>query len=166
MGSLDLIILIAFVAGAVIGFMNGFVKQLASIIGLFIGLILARILFGAVGEQLASEMGTSRTFGQILAFVLIWLIVPIGISILARVLTKLLEAIRLGFVNRWFGSALGAIKYLLILSMFFNFIEFIDRNESLIERATKETSALYVPLKQFSGVFLPHILKVTNHLIH
>ena len=44
------------------------------------GLLVARALFAGLGEQLAVAVGTSVTFGQILAFLLIGLIVPLVLS--------------------------------------------------------------------------------------
>lgn len=163
---MDLFIFVVFILGAAIGFMNGFVKQIASIAGLIAGLIFARMLFSVVGESLAVELGTSATIGQILAFILIWIIVPMAFSILGFILTRFLNAVHLGLLNRWMGAGLGAIKYLLIISMLFNMIDYIDRKNRIVETETKQQSSLYVPLKQFSGIFLPQILKVTNHLIH
>lgn len=163
---MDVFIFVIFVAGAVLGFWKGFIKQLASIVGLVAGLLLARMLFGVVGEKLAADMGTSVTFSQIVAFILIWLVVPIGLSIGASLITHLLNATPLGFFNRWMGAGLGAVKYLLLLSMFFNFVDYIDQESQLIKTETQERSVLYKPLKGFSGVFLPEIKKVTNHLIH
>jgi membrane protein required for colicin V production len=37
----------------------------------------ARALFASVGEKLAEELGTSLTFAQVVAFILIWLLVPL-----------------------------------------------------------------------------------------
>lgn len=75
-------------AGAIMGFSKGFIKQLASMVGLIAGLLLARALFASVGEQLAVKIGSSVSFGQIIAFILIWLIVPISLSLIASLLTQ------------------------------------------------------------------------------
>lgn len=132
MESLDLVIVIMLALGAIVGFMKGFIKQVISMVGLIAGLLVARALFGAVGEKLAVQVGASVTFGQILAFFLIWIIVPIGLSIVASVLTKVVSMAKLGFFNRWLGSGIGLIKYGLLVSMFINLIEFVDSNNQLI----------------------------------
>lgn len=110
METLDWIIVVVLALGAISGFLKGFLKQLASIIGLVAGLLVARALFAAVGEQLAVKVGTSVTFGQILAFLLIGLVVPLGLSILASALTKIVDMVSLGFINRWLGAGLGTIN--------------------------------------------------------
>lgn len=160
--SLDLIIVIALGIGAIIGFMKGFIKQVFSLVGLVAGLLVARALFGVVGEKLAVEVGTSATFGQILAFFLIWIIVPIGLSIVASILTKMAKIVCLGFVNRWLGSGIGLIKYGLLVSMFINLIEFVDSGNHLIFAESKQSSIMYYPMQRFAGVFAPAFKSVTK----
>ena len=165
MTTLDWIIVIVLGVGAVMGFMKGFFKLLASTVGLIAGLLVARVLFGVVGERLSVEIGTSATFGQILAFALIWLVVPVGIAIIASVLTHVADAVSLGFVNRWLGSGLGLLKCLLLVSMFIHFMEFIDPKDTLINATAKQESLLYYPVEKFSGIFLPVMKNVTKQLI-
>ena len=155
MTTLDLIIVIVLGVGGVIGFMKGLIKQVASMVGLVAGLLVARALFGVVGEKLAVEVGMSATFGQIVAFLLIWIVVPLALTVLASVLTRIAGKVHLGFVNRWLGSGIGLIKYALLVSMFVNLIQFIDAHDSLIHKESKEASALYYPMQKFAGIFMP-----------
>lgn len=101
MATIDWVIIILLALGAASGFMKGFFKQLAAVVGLIAGLLVARALFAGLGEQLAVAVGTSVTFGQILAFLLIGLIVPLGLSLLASALTKIVDMAGLGFINRF-----------------------------------------------------------------
>ena len=162
MTTLDLIIVIVLGAGALIGFMKGLIKQVFSMVGLVAGLLVARALFGVVGEKLAVEAGMSATFGQILAFLLIWILVPLGLTMVASVLTKIAGTIHLGFVNRWMGSGLGLIKYGLLASMFINVIQFIDVQDHLIHKENKEASVLYYPMQKFAGIFMPAVKTVAK----
>ena len=104
---LDWIIVAIISIGAILGFTKGFIRQLASIVGLVVGLLVARALFASVGEKLAEELGTSLTFAQVVAFILIWLLVPLVFLLLASALTRVIEIVHLGFVNRILGAALG-----------------------------------------------------------
>lgn len=162
---LDWIIIIIIAVGTVLGFTKGFLRQLAEIIGLIAGLLVARTLYSAVGERLAAELGTSVTFAQILAFALIWLIIPVGFLWMASVLTRAIEAIHLGFVNRWFGALLGGAKYGLLVCLAIYFVEFADSKNDLIGSTTKQASLLYYPMESFSSIFIPAIKDVTKQLI-
>ncbi len=165
MTTLDFAIIGIIFIGAILGFTKGFIKQLSSIVGLIAGLLLARALFASVGEKLAVELGTSVSIGQTIAFFLIWLVVPLGISLLASMLSQAVEAIHLGFINRWLGAGLGVIKFALLTSMIVYFIEYIDSKDNLIQSTTKSKSLLYYPIKDFSGIFIPKIKSVTKQLI-
>lgn len=107
--------------GAVLGFSKGFIRQLASIVGLIAGLLIARALFASVGERLAEELGTPLTFAQVVAFILIWLVVPIVFLFLASALTRVIDIVKLGFVNRMLGAGLGALKYMLLVGIAIHF---------------------------------------------
>lgn len=165
MTTLDFAIIGIIFIGAILGFTKGFIKQLSSIVGLIAGLLLARALFASVGEKLAVELGTSVPIGQTIAFFLIWLVVPLTISLLASMLSQAVEAIHLGFINRWLGAGLGVIKFALLTSMIVYFIEYIDSKDNLIQSTTKSKSLLYYPIKDFSGIFIPKIKSVTKQLI-
>ena len=77
MAIIDIIILAAFGLGAIIGFMKGFVKQLASLLGLIVGLLAAKALYASLAVKLCPTLTDSMTVAQVLAFVFIWLAVPL-----------------------------------------------------------------------------------------
>lgn len=162
---LDWAILIFVTLGAIWGFAKGFIKQLASLVGLIAGLLVARALYLSVGERLATETGISVTVGQVIAFFLIWLCVPLVVSILASMLTKVIEVIHLSFINRVFGALLGGIKFSLFISLLIYFIEYVDYHDEIIKSAEKKASVLYYPMKEISGMFVPVLKNATIKLI-
>ncbi len=166
MGILDIIIIVVFIAGAVIGFIKGFIKQLASILGLVAGLLAAKALYAIVAEKLCPTLTNSMTFAQILAFILIWAVVPLLFTLVASLLTRAMEAIKLGCLNRWLGAGLGALKFLLLSSLLISIIEFFDGDDTLIEKPIKEESVLYYPVQSFAGIFFPAAKSVTEQIIN
>ncbi|WP_297329546.1 CvpA family protein [uncultured Bacteroides sp.] len=165
MTSIDIIILVIVGIGTVIGFMKGFVKQLASLLGLIIGLLAAKALYTPLAEKLCPTVTDSMTFAQILAFIMIWIAVPLAFALVASLLTKAMEAISLGWLNRWLGSGMGALKYLLLTSLLIGVIEFVDSNNTLINKTKKDESVLYYPIESFSGIFLPAAKHITEQYI-
>lgn len=166
MTTIDIIILVIFIVGAVMGMVKGFIKQLASLLGLVVGLLAAKLLYASVAEKLFSQVTDSPTFAQILAFVLIWAAVPLGFAFVAHLLTKAMDAVSLGWINRWLGAGLGAIKYLLVGSMVICGIEFVDADNRLISKSTKCESTLYYPMGEFAGIFMPVVKEVTQQVIN
>ena len=166
MATIDIIILVFVGAGAVLGFMKGFIKQLASLLGLIVGLLAAKALYAPLAEKLCPTVTDSMTVAQILAFVAIWIAVPLAFALVASLLTKAMEAISLGWLNRWLGSGLGALKFLLLASLLIGVIEFIDSDNTMISETKKKESVLYYPMKSFSGIFFPAVKTVTEHIVN
>lgn len=165
MTTIDIIILIALGAGVIIGFMKGFVRQLASILGLIVGLLAAKALYTSLAVKLCPTVTDSMTVAQILAFVIIWIAVPLIFTLVASVLTKAMEAVSLGWLNRLLGAGLGALKYLLLVSLVVCVIQFIDTDSQLISQTKKEESLLYYPMERFAGMFFPAAKEVTQQYI-
>ena len=165
MTTIDIIILIALGAGVIIGFMKGFIRQLASILGLIVGLLAAKALYTSLAVKLCPTVTDSMTVAQILAFVIIWIAVPLIFTLVASVLTKAMEAVSLGWLNRLLGAGLGALKYLLLVSLAVCVIQFIDTDSQLISQTKKEESLLYYPMERFAGMFFPAAKEVTQQYI-
>ena len=152
---MDFIILGIIIVGIVKGWMSGFVKQVVLIVGLIAGLLFARVLYGMVAEWLAPKLGSSATVAQILAFIIIWIAVPTALSLAANILTKALDSINVGWLNRWLGCGLAALKYMLIIGVVINVIEYIDPKGYIISKTKREDSTLYYPIEKFAAIFFP-----------
>jgi len=159
MGALDLIILGVCVVGFVIGCFKGFFKQLASLAGLVVGLFVARLLYAQLAEKLCHTLTDSMTVAQVVAFIAIWVAVPLLFTLAAALLSKAMEVIKLGWINRLFGGLLGLAKYVLLVGLFICVIEFIDSHNILISKQFKESSLFYYPVKD-TATLLFHM--VTN----
>lgn len=76
-----------------------------------------------------------------------------------------IEAVSLGWLNRMLGAGLGALKYLLLVSLVICVIQFIDSDSQLISQTKKEQSLLYYPMESFAGIFFPAAKEVTQQYI-
>lgn len=165
MTTIDIIILVLLGIGLVSGFMRGFLKQLASIVGLIAGLLVARALFVMVGEKLAPQIGVSVTMAQVISFVAIWVAIPLVLYIVASMLTKALDAVHLGGINRIFGALLGVLVSMLWIGLLIHVLQYIDSDNVLISETKKEASLLYYPAEKVTGLFFPAIKQVTEQII-
>jgi membrane protein required for colicin V production len=64
------------------------------------------------------------------------------------------------------GAILGAVKWLLFISLAICAIEFIDSNNQIIEKNTKESSALYYPVRELAGLFMPAVQDFTKDFLN
>ncbi len=165
MTTIDIVILIVLVAGAIVGFTKGFLKQLAGLLGLVAGLLIAKALYATVAERFFLPLTDSLTVAQGIAFVVIWLAVPLAFLLLATLLTKAMEAVALGWVNRLLGAGLGLLKSALLVSLLICVVEYIDSDNTLLKRTKKQESVLYYPMEKFAGIFLPAAREVAGELL-
>lgn len=152
MNGLDILILIVLLIGLVKGWMSGLLRQVVSIAGFFIGLLAAMMLYSAFGDWLAPCIGTDVSVGRALAFVLLWIGIPLILLWVAYILTKTVEVIRLGGLNRLGGACIGMLKYMMILSCVLN----VAVRLHLVSEEKEEGSRLYRPVQSLSGVLFDY----------
>jgi uncharacterized membrane protein required for colicin V production len=117
---LDIFILVIVGFALVRGCMNGFVKEIASAIGFLLGLFVAVTCYEQFGEYLKVDGSEVNMFTSIIAFFILWIIVPILFGLLANLLTKAIEFTGLSWVNRIFGGIVSVIKFVVLISCVLN----------------------------------------------
>ena len=164
MNTLDIIFLLVIGLGIVLGFAKGALKQLAALLGLVVGLLAAKALYATVAERVFSQVTDNLTVAQVLAFVTIWVAVPLLFWLVAALLTKAMEAVCLGWMNRLLGAALGGLVHALVLSLLVCVVEVVDTDNVLLSRTAKRQSVLYHRLEPLAGLFLPAAQDITKQI--
>lgn len=162
---IDILILLLIAAGMVKGYMSGFIRQLLSIAGLIVGLFAANALYMPLAGELCPAVTESRTLAQVLAFIGIWIAVPLLFALGASILTRLLEAVSLGWLNRSLGCAFGALKMLLVVMLAIWVLGIIDTDNSLIRETKKSESLFYYRIEALAGMLLPTAKEITYQYI-
>ena len=118
MNSFDIIVPAVLLLGTIIGWKKGFVRTVCSFAGFFAGLIVAYMLYSVVGEWLAPSVGGNTSLACLIAFVLIWLAVPIGLSLAGSTVSHVLDKIPvIGKLNSLAGALIGFIKFFLVTTI-------------------------------------------------
>ena len=164
MATLDVILLIIIGLGVLLGFLRGALKQLAGLLGLVVGLLAAKVLYASVAERVFSHVTDNLTVAQVLSFVAIWVAVPLLFWLVAALLTKMMEAVSLGWLNRLLGAVLGGLLHALVLSLLVCVLEVVDTDDVLLSRSQKRQSVLYDRLKPLAGLFLPAAQEFTRQI--
>lgn len=160
--TMDILIYIVLIVGAVIGFKQGAFKQVAHFLGVALGLLIAATLYHQFGDFLADKTGASMGFGRFIAFVLIVIIVPIALGWIAAFLTEFFKKLKLNFLNRLIGAAVGIICYAMILSMALNLFDFIASNAGFRPQKLEARSELFYKMKHATQLVIPDLLIVTD----
>ena len=153
MQTIDIIIAVLLVVGLFCGLRDGLVKQIASLAGLVCGLLLGRAFYVPVGEWLAKTFSFSAEAAHVAAFILILVVVPLLFSLVGWLVSKLLKAICLGWINRLLGGLVGVLKFALLAGVIITGIELLDKHSSLVAKGKKEASVLYYPIYNATSIF-------------
>ncbi len=108
MNWLDIIIAVLLVVSVIGGIKSGLIRMVISLAGMLLGIWLAGHYYQALGDKLtfiSSDKGAS-----IAAYVIILIAVTIVAGIIAWLLTKIISATPLGWLNRIGGAVLGLLS--------------------------------------------------------
>lgn len=123
MNIIDIIVPIVLFLGMCTGWKDGFVTTACSLLGIIIGLIVAYLLFSVVGDWLAPSLRGDFNLANLIAFGLIWLVVPLALEFVGHTATHLLDALPLiGTLNSLAGAILGVVKYFLLTCCVINLL--------------------------------------------
>ena len=164
MTTIDIIILVVIGIGVLLGLIKGALKQIAGLLGLVVGLLAARALYASVAEDVFFRVTDNLTLAQLLAFLAIWLLVPLLFLGVAALLTKVLDAVALGWINRLLGGVLGGVVHALLVSLVVCVLEHVDTNDTLISRVDKQHSVLYYRMEPLAGLFFPAAKEFTEQI--
>lgn len=130
--------------GAIRGWRTGLIKQVVSLGGLIAGLLIAKLCYAMVGDAIAPHIDNHTTLAHVLAFILIWIAVPVILGVLGEILTTVLDKLFvLGTVNSILGALLGLIKFQLIIGA----LIWVLGATKIIGETTMQQSVLCKPLK-------------------
>ncbi len=159
MSFLDVVLgsLLAF--GLYKGIRNGLFVELASFVSLLLGIYIAIKFSSFATKVLSGFVNWNPKTIQIIAFLLTFLIVIIGISLAAKFLTKIASFAYLGWINKLGGGGFRLLKTVLIVSVFLNLFEKINFNNTFAKKETLDKSLFYHPIQKTAGFVFPSIEK-------
>ena len=157
MQTIDIIIAVLLVIGLIGGLRDGLVKQVAGLAGLIGGLLLGRAFYMPLGEWMASVLSISDEAARITAFILILVIVPLLFSLVGWLVSKLLKAICLGWINRLLGGLVGVLKFALLAGVLITGVELFDKHGAIVPEDKKEASIFYYPIYDATSFFFDGI---------
>lgn len=117
MNLLDLIILVPLLLFAFRGFKTGLVRELFGVAGLVLAVFFAFQYMGELSVYLRVQLETEIAFVPYFSFGIIFLLVMLAIQILIYFVEGVLKITFLSLPNRLFGSAFGALKVGLVISV-------------------------------------------------
>ncbi|MDO5571266.1 MAG: CvpA family protein [Bacteroidales bacterium] len=153
----DIVILLTVGVGMVAGLKEGIIKEAAGIASLVLGLLAARIFGAELHPFVVQFFNTDDKWTLLVSYFLIFLAVVIAIRLIAHIITKMLELVALGFINKILGAILGGVKYIIFFSLIFNIVELAETKFPIPGEESRKNSVLYEPICDVANQILPLI---------
>jgi uncharacterized membrane protein required for colicin V production len=139
---LDLVIILLVIAGVGFGFWKGILVPGLTIVGIYLGALLARFIYQPLAQSFVALVHLDISIAQIVLFLLIVALVPIGLVFGLRSLLGTLKLpAGLGQVDLLGGSILGAVLGLVVAMLVVLAVGFLVTTANLTE-----SGGLHYPL--------------------
>lgn len=150
MNYLDILLLLPLLYGAYKGFSRGFVIEVATLLGLILGVYVA-IKFSDYTENILRDfLDISSKYLSYIALSVTFLLVVVAIYLLGKMLTKLVDIVSLGLVNKLLGTVLGIAKSFVIQCIILLIADALDDKFQFMNKEVKENSLFYNPFLNFA----------------
>ena len=158
MNYLDIIIGLIFFYGLFKGFTRGLIIEAASLLSIIIG-ILGALTFTPIIESLLSYfLSDEKLPSSIILFTASLILIVLSVNIFARNLTKFIKKVSLGGINKVLGGIFGVSKYILLISIFFVFVDQFSFMFEFFESNFLEESVMFESLKKI-GYYIIKLLE-------
>lgn len=141
------------------GLKNGFFVELASFGSLIIGIFVAIKFSHIVRLTLDDMIKVNPKYIEIIAFAITFLLVVVGIHLLAKFFTGLASFASLGWLNKLGGAVFSLLKTVLMLSVVISLFQKININHILVKEETLNNSIFYNPIQEVSKFMYPSLEK-------
>ncbi len=164
MGFLDIIL------GALLGYSfykgirNGLFVELTSLISLLAGIYIAVKFSSLIKDIFSGFLHWNPNTIYVMAFIVTFIAVIIGLSFLGKFLTKMADFAYLGLPNKLGGGFFRTLKIVLILGIVFNVFGKINYHNFLAKKETLDKSLFYNPIQKTAGFLYPSIGKWYTNL--
>ncbi|MES2573407.1 MAG: CvpA family protein [Bacteroidota bacterium] len=159
MSFLDIVLGSLLLFGLYKGIKNGLFVEIASLISLLLGIYIAVKFSILTAEIISGFLHWNPKTIQITAFILTFILVIIGVSLLAKFLTGIADFAQLGWINKLGGGFFRILKTILIVSIFLNLFEKINFNNTFAKKETLDNSLFYRPIQKTAGFVYPSVEK-------
>ena len=142
------------------GLKKGLFVELASFVSLIVGVFIAIKFSGFMTTLLKNYVSWSPKTVSIVSFGLTFILVVVGIHLLAKVFTGIVSFAYLGWLNKLAGAGFSVLKTVLALSVVFGLFQKININYLLVQKKTLDKSMFYNPIQQVATYVFPSLEKL------
>lgn len=157
MNIIDILLSLPLLYGLVQGFRHGLVREIGALIAVVIGIYVAHYFSPDLAKVLSAWVDATPQVARIVAYSIIFLATTAGVHFVAYLISKILDLVKLGTVNKCLGAFFGTVKWLLILSIILKIISMAGQYLPIYENSVVANSKLFKPVEMVIDYILPFI---------
>lgn len=156
MNLVDIFIGFALLLAVFNGWRRGFLLEMLSMVIILLG-IWAAMEFSSVAESaLKIRVSWSGPKTQLIAFVVTFAVVVLGVSLLGKILTKAINKTPIGMVNCMLGSIVAVLKAILMTGVVLSILQ-LDFAHKIVSKEDIQKSIFAQPMLNFSKALYPSV---------
>ena len=159
---LDIVILLPLLVGIVRGVMRGLITEVIAILAVILGFIGAKLWGQVFSSWLLNQFTWPQPVCDAVAYALLFLAIAVALTIAGKLLSKLLKAISLAWVNRLLGATFGLLKWGLIVLAIVFCVNKLDQQFNFIQPELKQQSIIYPEAVKLADMALDYAKSVTR----
>ncbi len=150
MSFIDIIIILFLLWGAIQGFSKGLIIEVATLAGMVFGVYLAIRYSPYIEEILRDFLNVTSRYIAYIALAVTFVVVVAGVYAMGKILTKLVNILALGWVNKLIGSVFGILKYVVIVCVLLLILDAVNGKFEFLSEETLQKSKLFSPFLNFA----------------
>lgn len=144
MNALDIILLFSIALGAYLGYKRGLIDQLSFGFGIAFAILQSSALLPGFTEFVDDLTGMGTSASMVLGFILMLVASILAFKLVAKILTTILNALSLNWLNRIAGALFAAYLAILLLSVVVNITgTILSPNNPFTGRTAQSESLFY-----------------------
>lgn len=157
MNYIDLVLVVILGLSAWQGIRKGFIIEIFSILALFAGIYGAIHFSDVLAVWMRDELELKKEWLPIASFAGTFLLIVIGVQLLAKAVSKFIDLVALSWLNKAAGAVFSLIKAAIILSFILMLVTPFTRSIDFPPRKAMNNSVLYAPIANIAPTILPMI---------
>ena len=152
---IDIVLLLCLGWGAYKGFRKGFIIQSIVILALVLAIWGGFAFAGKLESFIQRIFHTPDVASYIISFIVIFVLIIIFVYTSGIFVSKMVDAVTLGMINRLAGVAFGILANALILSVLILLFNRVNERKQFIDSETLEKTYLYKPIEKVAPAIFP-----------
>lgn len=131
-------------------FQKGLFIEVATLLGLVFGVYVAIKYSSYTEDILVDFLNISSRYISYIALAVTFVLVAIVVYIIGKLLTKLIDIISLGLINKLLGTILGVAKYFVVVCVLLMIVDALNIKFQFLSEETQQKSLLFYPFLNFA----------------